>query len=183
MSSYASDVERVKTYAPTSLSFRMMDCRTSSTRLPAANVSVKRLLTAARLRPSPLSKSDLTLPHDATFLVHPPGRMLGAALPRMIKRSVTNALKLQANQLNEEGEEVHDRYAFDSLSHEHNDDNVVGLNSSIPATIGTKSPAKGIHGEIINSAAPYLPNQARTLFSRSGLWKGVILRIPYFPKR
>src|ERR1035437_5658126 len=80
MSSYASDAERVKTYAPTSLSFRMMDCRMSSTRLPAANVTVKRLLTAARLKPSPLSKSDLA--HDVThFFVHPSNGTLGPPTP------------------------------------------------------------------------------------------------------
>jgi len=62
---------------PDVLSFRMMDCRTSSTRLPAANVTVKRLLTAARLKPSPLSKSDLA--HDVThFFAIRPCRTLGA---------------------------------------------------------------------------------------------------------
>jgi hypothetical protein len=121
MSSYASDAERVKTYAPTSLSFRMMDCRMSSTRLPAANVTVKRLLTAARLKPSPLSKSDLA--HDVThFFAIRPCRTLGAALAGLIKRSAAGALKVQANQLNEEGEEIHDRCALDSLSHEHDDE-------------------------------------------------------------
>ena len=121
MSSYASDAERVKTYAPTSLSFRMMDCRMSSTRLPAANVTVKRLLTAARLKPSPLSKSDLA--HDVThFFAIRPCRTLGAALPSLIKLSVADALKVQANQLNEEGEEVHDRGAFDSLGYEYDDE-------------------------------------------------------------
>ena len=123
MSSSASDVERVKTYAPTSLSFRMMDCRTSWTRLPAANVSVKRLLTAARLKPSPLSKSDLTFSHDVThFFVHPPRRTLGAALPGLSKRSVAGALKVQANQLNEEREQVHDRGAFNSFGYEYDDE-------------------------------------------------------------
>jgi len=46
----------------------------------------------------------------------------GAALPRLVKRSVADALQVHANQLNEGGEQVHDRCAFDSLGHEHDDE-------------------------------------------------------------
>ena len=46
----------------------------------------------------------------------------GAALPPLVKLSVADALQVHANQLNEEGEEVHDRCAFDSLGHEHDDE-------------------------------------------------------------
>ena len=130
MSSFASGVGRVKTRAPTSLSSKMMDYHTSSTRLLAASVSVKRLLTAARLRPSPLSKSDLTFPHDVTnFFCQSSRRML--------------------------------------------------LDSS---NTGTKSPAKGIRGEIISRAAPYLSLRRHHLFA-FGVMEGDNPPYPVFPQK
>jgi len=129
MSSFASGVGRVKTRAPTSLSSKMMDYHTSSTRLLAASVSVKRLLTAARLRPSPLSKSDLSPARRHNFFCQSSRRML--------------------------------------------------LDSS---NTGTKSPAKGIRGEIISRAAPYLSLRMHHLFA-FGVIEGDNPPIPYFPKR
>ena len=89
---------------------------------------------------------------------------------------------MQANQLNEEREKIRDA-AFDSLGHKRDEDKSGRVKSSIPATMDTKSLAKGIHGENMSSAAPYLPNHTWTLFPRPGLWNGMILLIPYSPKR
>jgi hypothetical protein len=97
----------------------------------------------------------------------------------MIKLSVAGALKVQANQLNEEGEEVHNRCAFDILSHEHDDEKcgrVILFDSS-----------DDWH-QIAGKGNPWRDYQQRCpVFAKPSpdplFAFGIILRIPYFPKR
>jgi len=98
------------------------------------------------------------------------------ALAGLIKRSVAGASKVQANLLDEKERKYTIAVPLIACP-QYDDEKLVGLNSSTPATIGTKSPAKGIHGEIINSTAVFAKPSPDLLFAFG--YEMDDLRIPY----